>query len=53
MFKNFFSVVLKAMVDAKYRFIWGSSCFPGNFHDVIIFHAKKTLGKDNFIPNIG
>ena len=32
-FKNFYSVVLLALVDAKYRFIWTSLGAPGNTHD--------------------
>ncbi len=38
-FKNFYSVILMAMVDYKYRFIWGSCGFPGNTHDSIIFQS--------------
>ena len=38
-FKNFYSVILMAMVDSKYRFIWGSCGFPGNSHDSIIFQS--------------
>ena len=36
-FKNFYSVVLMGLVDAKYRFMWVSCSFPGNSHDSIIF----------------
>ena len=32
-FKNFCSVVLLALVDAKYRFIWASLGAPLNTHD--------------------
>ena len=28
-----------ALVDAKQRFIWASSGFPGNSHDAIIFQS--------------
>ena len=28
-FKNFYSIVLMAMVDLKYRFVWGSCEFAG------------------------
>lgn len=34
--KNFYSLVLMALVDAKYRFIWASCGFPGNSHDSVI-----------------
>ena len=31
--------MLMALVDAKRRFIWASSGFPGNSHDAIIFQS--------------
>ncbi len=31
-FKKFYSIVIMAIVDAKYRFIWASSGYPGNSH---------------------
>ena len=40
-FKNFYSVVLMAMVDAKYRFVWGSCGFPGNSHDSVILQSTS------------
>ena len=40
-FKNFYSVVLMGLVDAEYRFIWGSCGFPGNSHDSIIFQSTQ------------
>ena len=40
-FKNFYSIVLMALVDASYRFIWASSGWAGNTHDSTIFQAKK------------
>lgn len=53
-FKNFYSVVLMAMVDSKYRFVWGSCGFPRNSHDAIIF--KSTNLWDSFqnglLPNM-
>lgn len=55
-FKNFYSVVLMAMVDSRYRFIWGSCGFPGNSHDAIIFQATELwerIKEHNFIPDIG
>ena len=39
-FKNFYSIVLMAMVDSSYRFIWGSCGFPGNSLSVY-----RSLGK--------
>ena len=39
-FKNY-SIVLLAMVDTHYRFVWASSRFPSNSHDDIIFKATN------------
>lgn len=50
-FKNFYSVILMAIVDAKYRIIWGSCGYPGNSHDSIIFQSTdvyKDLASDRF-----
>ena len=44
-FKNFYSIVLMGMVDAKYRFIWASAGWPGNSHDAIIFQATNLYTK--------
>lgn len=55
-FKNFYSVVLMAMVDSNYRFIWGSCGFPGNSHDSIIFQSTDMWDKiqnRGAIPDIG
>ena len=53
-FKKFYSIVLMALVDAKYRFIWGSCGFPGNSHDSIILQST-TLWSDikdgKLLPN--
>ena len=38
-FKNFYSIVLMAMVDSHDRFVWGSCGFPGNSHDAVIFRS--------------
>ena len=54
-FKNFYSIVLMGMVDAKYRFIWASCGFPGNSHDSIIFQATdlfQSITEGDTIPNI-
>ena len=44
-FKNFYSVVLMAIVDAKCRFIWANVGCPGNSHD---YHSpiKPNLAGD-------
>ena len=34
-----------AIVDAKYRFIWGSCGFPGNSHDSVIFQSTDMWDK--------
>ena len=54
-FKNFYSVVLMAMVDSSYRFTWGSCGFPGNSHDSVIFMSTDLWGKiesGSYIPNV-
>ncbi|CAB3997762.1 Hypothetical predicted protein [Paramuricea clavata] len=55
-FKNFYSVVLMAMVDSNYRFVWASCGFPGNSHDLIIFQSTElwnNITEKGAIPNIG
>ena len=44
-FKNFYSIVIMAIVDAKNRFIWASSGYPGNSHDAIIFQSTDLFSK--------
>ncbi len=38
-FKNVYSIILMALVDARYRFIWGSCGFPGNSHNYIVMQS--------------
>ena len=56
-YKHFYSVVLMAMVDSNYRFVWGSCGFPVNSYDSVIFQStelwRDITGKINIIPNIG
>ena len=55
-FKNFYSIVLMAMVDSRYRFIWGSCGCPGNSHDSIIFQSTnlwENIKEHGCIPDIG
>ena len=40
-FKNFYSVILLALVDANYRFIWASIGAPGNTHDSTLFQSTN------------
>ena len=40
-FKNFYSILLMAIVDVKYRFIWASCGFPDNNHDSVIFQSTN------------
>ena len=40
-FKNLYSIVLIAIVDAKYCFTWASCGFPGNNHDSVIFQSTN------------
>lgn len=53
--KNFYSVVLIAMIDSHHRFVWGSCGFPGNSHDAVIFKSTDLWNsiQDGFIPLIG
>lgn len=53
-FKNFYSIVLMAMVDSNYRFIWGSCGFPGNSHDAIIFRSTNLWDslQNGLLPNM-
>ena len=44
-FKNFYSIVLMAIVDSKYRFLWGSCGYPGNLHDSLIFKSTELYSK--------
>ncbi|XP_046854710.1 protein ALP1-like [Xenia sp. Carnegie-2017] len=55
-FKNFYSIVLMALVDSHYRFIWGSCGYPGNSHDSIIFQSTQlwaSIQEGNYLPAIG
>ena len=40
-FKNFYSIVMMAIVDTQDRFIWASVGFPGNSHDSVIFQSTE------------
>lgn len=54
-FKNFYSIVLMGLVDAKYRFIWASCGYPGNNHDSIIFQSTnlwQNIQCEGLIPEI-
>ena len=54
-FKNFYSIVMMAMVDAKYRIIWASAGFAGNAHDSIIFQATDIyaeIARGHKLPSI-
>lgn len=44
-YKNFYSIILIALVDAKRRFIWASCGFPGNSHDSIILQSTNLWSK--------
>ena len=54
-FKNFYSIVMMGLVDAKYRFVWASVGFPGNSHDSMILQTTqlwKDITENNIIPSI-
>ena len=40
-FKIFYSVVLMAMVDFQYGYVWASCGCPGNSHDIILFQSTN------------
>ena len=44
-FKNFYSIILLALVDPKYRFIWPSVGAPGNTHDSTLFQSTSLWEK--------
>ena len=55
-FKNFYSIVMMGMVDAKDRFMWVSVGFPGNAHDSVILQSTQLwqdITEDNIIPSMG
>ena len=54
-FKGFYSIVLMALVDAEYRFIWASVGAPGNTHDSTLMQSTELWNRivtGNVIPNI-
>ena len=54
-FKGFYSIVLMALVDAEYRFIWASVGTPGNTHDSTLMQSTELWDRivaGNVIPNI-
>ena len=54
-FKKFYSIVLMAIVDYKYRFIWASCGYPGNSHDSIILQSTNIytqITENNLLPSI-
>lgn len=43
------------LVDAKYRFVWASTGFPGNTHDAMILQSTqlwKDIANNNLLPAI-
>ena len=46
-FKNFYLVVLLALIDAKYRFIWASLGAPGNIRDSAYFQSTSLWDEIN------
>ena len=54
-FKGFYSIVLMALVDAEYIFIWASVGAPGNTHDSTLMQSTELWDRivaGNVIPNI-
>ena len=55
-FKGFYSQVLMAIVDSRYRCIWANVGHTGNNHDASIFEAtglNRDIIENNVIPSIG
>ena len=51
----FYSWVLIAFVDAKYRFIWASCGFPANSHDSVMLQSTtlwQQIKEVDFIPKL-
>ena len=44
-FKSFYSIILIAQIDPKYRFIWASVGAPGNAHDSTLFQSTSLREK--------
>lgn len=44
-FKNFYSIILMAMVDGKGRFLWAASGMPGNCHDSTLLQSTEIWHK--------
>lgn len=44
-FKNFYSIVMMAIIDAQDRFVWVSIGFPGNSHDSVIFTVYPIMAR--------
>ena len=54
-FKGFYSIVLVALVDAEYRFVWASVGAPGNMHDSTLLQSTdlwKKIVDRKVIPNV-
>ena len=53
-FKEFYSLVLMAFVDAKYQFIFANCGLPGNTHDSMIFQSTsiyRKISRGAFFPH--
>ena len=54
-FKGFYSIVLMALVDEEYRFIWASVGAPGNTHNSTMLKSTdlwKRIVRRKMIPNV-
>ncbi len=54
-FKNFYSIVMMGMLDAKYRFVWASVGLPGSVHDATILQSSamyRKLKDGDILPEI-
>ena len=51
-FKNFYSIVLMAMVNGKGQFLWASAGMPGNCHDSTLLQSTNMWPKMPALCNL-
>ena len=54
--KNLYSIVVMAIADNKYYFIWANCSIPGNSDESAVFQVSelyRQITENNLIPNIG
>ena len=54
--KNLYSIVVMAIADNNYHFIWANCSIPGNSDESAVFQVSelyRQITENNLIPNIG